>query len=372
MNHPAFFHIAPLAMIASIIIGLSASRGLAQVAIDDQFGHEPSWQIPTSAEVHAQIDSWLDAVQPAAPLRAQAEALWAATVPADQVLQQTVAAISLVDDQARTLTKLCEHSHGPVKTPDFAWLVDGKTPALVRNNMRLWFGKWLAEERLYDEAMSQLDGLTPADVVDPAALLFYQSICHHWLLHKTEGLASINKLLEQRKAIPRRYQQLADLMQADLNDLEDDSLDHISRRMNDVARRLDYGHAGQKVRTEEDGIVASLDKMIQQLQDMANSRNANQQQQQGQGQDQQSGRRRVAADPQGEKSTAPARDSTAARAHGAGQVTSKNVGNKSGWGDLPPKDREEAMQQIGKEFPSHYRDVIEQYFRKLASEEEEK
>ena len=26
------------------------------------------------------------------------------------------------------------------------------------------------------------------------------------------------------------------------------------------------------------------------------------------------------------------------------------------------------MQQIGRDFPSHYRDVIEQYFRRLAAE----
>jgi hypothetical protein len=39
------------------------------------------------------------------------------------------------------------------------------------------------------------------------------------------------------------------------------------------------------------------------------------------------------------------------------------VGNESGW-KLPPKDRQEALQQIGKDFPAHYRDMIEQYFRK--------
>ena len=53
-------------------------------------------------------------------------------------------------------------------------------------------------------------------------------------------------------------------------------------------------------------------------------------------------------------------------------MTKKNVGNQSGWGDLPPKRREEAMQQIGKDFPSHYRDMVEQYFRKLATESDEK
>ena len=33
--------------------------------------------------------------------------------------------------------------------------------------------------------------------------------------------------------------------------------------------------------------------------------------------------------------------------------------------------RQEALQQIGQEFPAHYRDMIEQYFRKLATENEE-
>ena len=55
---------------------------------------------------------------------------------------------------------------------------------------------------------------------------------------------------------------------------------------------------------------------------------------------------------------------------GPGEVTKRNIGSKSGWGDLPPKEREEAMQQIGRDFPAHYRDAIEQYFRRLATEEE--
>jgi len=36
---------------------------------------------------------------------------------------------------------------------------------------------------------------------------------------------------------------------------------------------------------------------------------------------------------------------------GPGEVTKKDVGSKSGWGDLPPKEREEALQQIGRDFP---------------------
>jgi hypothetical protein len=55
-----------------------------------------------------------------------------------------------------------------------------------------------------------------------------------------------------------------------------------------------------------------------------------------------------------------------------GQVTPKKFSNKGEWGDLPPKEREEAVQQIGRDFPSHYRDAIEQYFRRLAEEEDNK
>ena len=50
-------------------------------------------------------------------------------------------------------------------------------------------------------------------------------------------------------------------------------------------------------------------------------------------------------------------------------MTKKNIGSQSGWGDLPPKEREQAMQQIGRDFPSHYRDAIEAIFRRLAAEE---
>ena len=68
---------------------------------------------------------------------------------------------------------------------------------------------------------------------------------------------------------------------------------------------------------------------------------------------------------------APAPDSAPIGGKGPGDVVKKPIGNQSGWGDLPPHQRQEALQQIGKDFPAHYRDVIEQYFRKLASESSE-
>jgi hypothetical protein len=59
-------------------------------------------------------------------------------------------------------------------------------------------------------------------------------------------------------------------------------------------------------------------------------------------------------------------DSMPAGGKGPGDVDPKKIGAKSGWGDLPPKQREQAMQQISKDLPAHYREVIEEYFRKIA------
>ena len=52
---------------------------------------------------------------------------------------------------------------------------------------------------------------------------------------------------------------------------------------------------------------------------------------------------------------------------GPGTVDRRNA-RTGEWGRLPDKDRQEALQQLGKDFPAHYRAAIEQYFRRIASE----
>jgi len=52
-----------------------------------------------------------------------------------------------------------------------------------------------------------------------------------------------------------------------------------------------------------------------------------------------------------------------------GKVEARDIGHGTKWGNMDDKDREKAMQEIGREFPSHYREVIEEYFRRLAAEE---
>jgi hypothetical protein len=236
--------------------------------------------------------------------------------------------------------------------PEFAWLADSELPPLVRNNMRLYLARTLVQQRYYDEALAWTDGLTPADVVAPDALLFYRAIAHHQLVQPDKADAALGQLLQRQEELPLRYQKIAELMQQDVAGLEDESLDHIARRMADVRRRLAQGRAGQRVQEVEQGVVESLDKLIKEVED--------QMQQQAQA---------SASSPGGQQAQSPMQDSQLAPMKAPGNVDRRDIGRGTGWGNLPDKDREKALQEIGREFPSHYREVIEEYFRRLAAEE---
>jgi hypothetical protein len=336
----------------------SASRLCAADAADEEFAKDPTWSAPTAASIRSEMFKWLDARKPDEAVRKQAEALWPAegadAATADP-LPRVVKTLAIADPQARELVDLCAKPKPVGSLPKFAWLTDEKVPAFERNNLRLWYGRWLSQEKLYDTALDQLAGLEPADVVDPAVLLFYQATVNHWLLHKEPGLKAIARLLERKKELPRRYSQTAALMQSDLAALKDESLDHIDRRMRDTERRLDLGHAGKKVRTVEDGIIASLDKLIEEEEKKAAAAAAAG-----------GGMGRGA-----KQSSSPAPDSARLLGKGPGESTKKPIGTHSNWGDLNPKERQEVLQSIGKEYPSHYRDIIEQYFKRLAADDEE-
>lgn len=331
------------------LLGLVVSLALVSRA-DDELGKRASWSQPSAAEVRAELDKWLAEKKPDDALKAQIEALFPkeGVATAADALDQLAAAIALVEPEAREIVAACE-SAASTHPPKFAYLTDESVPEFVRHNLRLLVGRWLARHDLYDEALEQLEGLTPEQVIDPASLLFYQSISHHRLLQKDKCLPALAKLLENETSLPKRYVTLAHLMDADLRPLKADSLDEIARMMDDIRRRLNFGRAGKVVRKAEDEVIAKLDKMIEDLEE--EQKKQQQQQQAGPG----------AANP-----TQGKPDSQAGGPQGEGKVDPKKIGSKADWGDLPPKERQEALQQISKELPAHFREVIEEYFRKIA------
>ena len=344
-----------LALLCLIVSAPLAAR--ADNKPNAEFARKASWQAPKASAVREQVVTWLATRELDDAVRMQIDMLWSSASEPDNagnLLDLLTATLALADSQAQSLVAHCAAPRQAIALPEVAWLADPKTAPLVRNNLRLLYGRWLIHEDLYDEAAEQLTAIKPEEVVDPASLLFYQAVVLQRTLKRDEGLSAVARLLENESAVPKRFVSLARLMQADLEPLKDESLDHIARRMDDIRRRLDLGRAGPKVREVEDGVIASLDKMIKKMEE-----------------EKQAAAAAAEAAGGGGKQAAPSNplpDSMPIEQKGPGQVAKKPIGDGSGWGQLPPKERQEALQQIGKDYPAHYRDMIEQYFRKLASE----
>jgi len=320
-----------------------------------EFLTEPTWQPAAPDAVFSRLTEYLKAANLAPNQQSEIRDLWQSNAAGSDVrgdlLDRLASCLAKADDRVAVLVDYCATIHAKPGVPEFAWLANSEMPALVRHNMRLFLARWLVQEGYYDEALSWTDGLTTADVVSPEALLFYRAVAYQRLVRPDEADAALGQLLQRQDDLPLRYQKLADLMQQDLAGLEDDSLDHISRRMEDIRRRLAQGRSGDRVQEIENGVVDSLDKLIKQAEE--------QMQQQSQ----------AGGASGGQQAQQPMQDSQLAPMKAPGEVEHRDIGQGTGWGNLPEKDREKAMQDIGREFPSHYREVIEEYFRRLAAEE---
>ncbi len=229
-------------------------------------------------------------------------------------------------------------------------------PKSMRMSVRTWLGRELVRARLYDEALPVIAEVEPTESIDPAATLFYRGVCYHALLMKKEALADLRRLLENDDDCPVRYARTANLMIADIKPLKEDTLDEISRIMTDVTRRLDLGRTDEDVKNQEQKIIDKLTKLIEKIEE--------QQQQQQQQQQQSSGGQGGGQGGQG----APMDDSRIAGASGSGDVDRREIEERDGWGNLPPAERQQALQQISRDLPTHYREAIEAYFRKLATD----
>jgi hypothetical protein len=330
---------------------LAAGWALA-VCADESLEKRASWQQPARAEVKQAIDVWLTDHELDELTQTRLDVLWsdeAARAFDQDRLDLLAETIAMIHPETRAVIELCSLPQRPLVLPRFDFLDSEQTTSFVRDHLRLYLARWLAQQAMYDESLEMVRGLEPGEVVDPAALLFYQAVGHHRMLQRDECLQAVSRLLENKGQIPRRYETVAMLMESDIKPMQPDSLDEISRLMDDIERRLGFGRAGARVRQQEDEVIAKLDKMIEELEKQMQQQQAS-----------------SAGGGGGAQGSSPMQDSNPAGGSGPGDVDPRRLGTRANWGNLPPKERQEALQQIAKGLPSHYREVIEEYFRKLA------
>ncbi len=350
------------AVVSVFALGIQSQVFLTSAFADDSLERRASWEI-YDAEAMSQM------------LRKSLDEFGVAPDDMDQVSEQFLAALEQNDADplnayVQSIRPVLSTVSNLITVADqstiqAAALIDPNQPGYadiealpksMRASLRTWLGRQLVRQRLYDEALPVIAEVEAAESIDPAATLFYRGACYHALLMKKEALSDLRRLLENEDDCPVRFSRTAKMMVADIKPLKEDSLDEISRLMTDVTRRLDLGRSNEEVQDQEQKIIDKLTKLIEKIEE----------QQQQQQQQQQAGGGGQGSPKNGKSS--PMQDSQIGGASGNGDVDRKNLDDRDGWGNLPPAERQQALQQISRDLPTHYREAIEAYFRKLATD----
>ena len=357
--------IVPLCFLVSLLCGCGFVFS-AEQAENAEKPEEPKivWTVPTPQQLREDLVRWFDSVALDQGLRDQVLKSWpenedAGPISPEILEQRVLDSLRLANPEVAPFLALCdaiEWTELPFgqklqipELPASFRLEDTAVSPRLLGTLRMYLAKRLIRAHYYDEALFLLRQMKPENAIDPVATLFCLGIAHNELLHKKEGLAAMKQLRESfpsESPYARRFAEVAKLLENELKNLDEDAEkpESIAKKMEDVQRRLGKGNTDKKVQEVEKDVLESLEKLIEKLEE-----------QQKQSQSAKGG--------QGNK---PAEDSRIMRQKGPGKVGEKNIGDQSGWGELPAKEREAALMQIEKEFPAHYRDIIEQYFRQMA------
>lgn len=314
---------------------------------------EDVYAAPSVSELREAIDDWLAYKGLSqSPVGEAIEPFWQFenTPSQEDLFDALMRTFYLADDDIRSLVDRCREIKFGTEIASL------KIPSTERTSKEPWLGhnvryfvaRHLSVLTAYNEAVELFQEIDPNYIVDPAGYFFHRSVCEHHLLMKDAGLESLNALLNRTESIPVRYQTLGELMEEDLRSVKTKSLGEVARQMRDVERRLNLNRTDEDVQEVEKKIIETLDELIKKLEDQQ------QQAQSGGG---------------GSGSSAPnqgAQDTYLGGIQGEGLTDKKEMGKKDNWGDLPPKSREAAKNMLERQFPSHYRQAVEEYLKKLA------
>jgi hypothetical protein len=331
-------------ILASVVVSLAVASASAQEKIQQLYAPMPA------DEVRSKVLDW--AAAHLGDDRAKIEELgklWAIgsdPVPADQLLDLAIQSFAMINADARKLIDSCHF--GRLTAPELDLLASNELDPFFSHNIRMYAARFMAQARMYDDALDAFTLIDEKQVIDPPSLFFYRAVSEHALLLKSEGLKTLGTLLKNTSEVPVRYQTVAELMQRDLQALKERSLGEVARMMSDAERRLGLGEGGVRVQKVEEEIIARLDEIIKKMEEQQGGGGG------GDGQN------------NSNQSSSPANDSRVKGATGRGEVDDKNIGKKSGWGALPPSDRAKAKSIINDDLPPHYRAAIQGYLKKSA------
>lgn len=315
---------------------------------------------PDYATVRGKILAWGDSRKPAPgmDLKRILSERWpevATSAGADAWWEQALQTFAAVNPDVKKFQEVLQRGSGTLTTAQTEILFQADQGNFFAANLRLHYVRWLTQRGDCETGLEVLQQVDASEVISPAAYLFYKATCEKQLRKQKEGLKTLEALLALSPATtPQRYLQPARLMKVELERLKPDSLEEISWMMNDVEQRLKLTQTGKKTQLLEEQIVKNLDKLIKQMEDQQNSSSQ-------------------AANSGGQAKPGAQKPATESRLKGSiapGDVDSRKLAPGDSWGNLNEKERTRVKNLISRDFPAHYRQAIEEYFRKLATRDE--
>lgn len=309
---------------------------------------------PTAEVARAKTAEWITlrgVVDPA--LLSQIDKLWKfdESPTAETVLERVVQSFSIADPETQLFVSQLGLPQTSLIPPEARILTIEELGPFYLANMRLYYARYLAHREMFEEALEMLNAADLKEAVDPASLLFIKAGCEKRLSLRKEGLATLQQLLTNTEGVPVRYSTVAALMRYDLEALEEKSLDDISWKMEDVERRLKLARAGEKVQRVEGEIISLLDELIKKIEEQSGGGGGG------------------GAQNNNNQPSSPAPDAVVKGATAPGKVDPKKFKQTGNWGNLKQRDRDKVKNLLSRDFPAHYRQAIEEYFKKLATRE---
>ena len=208
------------------------------------------------------------------------------------------------------------------------------------------------EEKEYEKAYIILENIN-IRYVDYSKYWYSKALCEFSILKKDKCLKSLDKLQDSFE-IPYRYQKIAEIMRASIEEWQDRDLGDVVRRMRESADRLEIAKGGPVTQQKQKEIVKILDELIKEKEDAAQAAK-------------ELAEKKIA---QSQKQDGPIQqpqdDSKIEDDAGPGQVLEKQLKHyQSQWGKMSEKERARAIQGLTKDVPPKYREMVETYFKLL-------
>lgn len=184
---------------------------------------------------------------------------------------------------------------------------------------------------------------------------FYLAVALGQSREKEQAVVAAKRFLEDYPDAPERYRKA---MEQTLNELLQEwesPLYDLAGRMAQVGRAIDGGETGEPTQAKQKEIVEILDKLIEEAE-------------QGEGGGKGGGGDR-GGPPRGNQTPDSPANRTAlppgpTRVGDLRPKTKPKPGDK--WGEMRDREREEVLQSLKEKLPERYRDLLEQYHRRLA------